>query len=165
VKVYFATPIRGERMRSEIYERIFLVLERKGFKVITPHVLDESGESERGKSDEEIFERDMRLINECDILVAEVSTPSTGVGIEIQQALVKGKRVICLYLSEAKLRVSALVLGNPEIIKVEYTPETLEEKLWEAMVKVEKGLVGCCKCLVRRWLDGALRGVCFERRG
>ncbi len=135
MKIYFAIPMRGERMQKKIYERIFLALERKGFKVITPHVLDESSESESNMSEENIFERDMKHIDECDILVAEVSTPSTGVGIEIQQALVKGKRVICLYLREAKRRVSALVLGNPEIIKVEYTLETLEEKLWETIVK------------------------------
>lgn len=120
-------------MSSETYKKIFLALEKIGCKVATLHVLDESGEAERGMSDEEIFERDMKHIDECDVLVAEVSTPSTGVGIEIQQALCKGKRVICLYLPEAKCRVSALVLGNPKIAKVEYTIGTLEEKLREAL--------------------------------
>lgn len=129
VKVYLAAPMRGERMEGRIYEMIAQILERLNCKVITPHVLDEEGKIERDVSDEEIFERDMRLIEECDVLIAEVSTPSTGVGIEIQRALSNGKHVVCLYLPEAKRRVSALVIGNPQIIKMEYTLENLENKL------------------------------------
>ncbi|MEM4546974.1 MAG: nucleoside 2-deoxyribosyltransferase, partial [Nitrososphaerota archaeon] len=135
MKVYFAAPMRGERKSGEIYRKIFFVLERMGCKVITPHVVDESGRAEEGLSDEEIFERDMKLINECDVLVAEVSTPSIGVGVEIQSALDRGKPVICLYLPEARKGVSALVLGNPNIVKIEYTPDTVEEKLLKVLGK------------------------------
>lgn len=139
LKVYFAAPIRGKRVCGEIYRKIFFALERIGCEVITPHVIDESGRAEEGLSDEEIFERDMRLIDECDVLVAEVSTPSIGVGVEIQSALDRGKRVVCLYLPEARKGVSALVLGNPKIVKIEYTPDTVEEKLWEVLGK----WIGC----------------------
>ncbi len=46
------------------------------------------------------------LIKESDIILAEVSYPSTGVGIELGWAEVFGKRVICVYKSGATVAKS-----------------------------------------------------------
>jgi nucleoside 2-deoxyribosyltransferase len=62
-------------------------------------------------SAEDVYARDVRWITECDFLVAEVSTPSHGVGYEIGYALSLGKRVLCMY--RMGLKVSKMILGNP----------------------------------------------------
>jgi nucleoside 2-deoxyribosyltransferase len=62
-------------------------------------------------SPEEVFQRDTRWIDACDALVAEVSTPSHGVGYEIGYALSKGKPVLCC--SRRGRGVSKMILGNP----------------------------------------------------
>lgn len=62
-------------------------------------------------SAEDVYTRDVRWITECDFLLAEVSTPSHGVGYEIGYALSLGKKVLCLYRKERK--VSKMILGNP----------------------------------------------------
>jgi len=62
-------------------------------------------------SPEDVYARDVRWITECDFLLAEVSTPSHGVGYEIGYALAMGKRVLCLYHKGRK--VSKMILGNP----------------------------------------------------
>ena len=49
--------------------------------------------------------------DESDVLVAEVSTPSHGVGYEIGYALTQNKPVICIYQKGAV--VSKMILGNP----------------------------------------------------
>jgi nucleoside 2-deoxyribosyltransferase len=59
---------------------------------------------------EEVFRRDIDWINGCDALVAEVSTPSHGVGYEIGQALNIGKPVLCCYRKGVK--VSKMITGN-----------------------------------------------------
>ena len=50
-----------------------------------------------------IFSRDIKLIEECDAIVAEVSTPSLGVGYEICYGLQIGKPILCLYKEGIKL--------------------------------------------------------------
>ncbi|MEI7962017.1 MAG: nucleoside 2-deoxyribosyltransferase [archaeon] len=43
-----------------------------------------------------IFDRDVAWIKEADLVVAEVSMPSVGVGYEIGFAESLGKKIICL---------------------------------------------------------------------
>lgn len=61
---------------------------------------------------EEVYARDTAWIMGCDVLVAEVSTPSHGVGYEIGFALSLGKKVLCLHRRGVK--VSKMILGNPD---------------------------------------------------
>ncbi len=58
----------------------------------------------------EIYRRDLRWIEECDALIAEVSTPSHGVGYEIAYALGLSKPVLCCY--KRGVAVSKMILGN-----------------------------------------------------
>ena len=46
----------------------------------------------------------------CEAVVAEVSTPSHGVGYEIALALNLGKPVLCCY--QAGMKVSKMITGN-----------------------------------------------------
>jgi hypothetical protein len=58
----------------------------------------------------EVFLRDISWIDACQALVAEVSTPSHGVGYEIAFALEHNKPVLCCYRRGA--RVSKMITGN-----------------------------------------------------
>ncbi|MBU4491611.1 MAG: hypothetical protein KKD69_04020 [Euryarchaeota archaeon] len=54
--------------------------------------------------------------------------PSIGVGYEICYAVSKGKRVLCLY--KKGTNVSAMVLGNKDLISIPYVnTEDLRENL------------------------------------
>jgi nucleoside 2-deoxyribosyltransferase len=67
-------------------------------------------ELERVVDPQEIYRRDIRWIEECDALIAEVSTPSHGVGYEIAYALGLGKPVLCCY--KRGVPVSKMIVGN-----------------------------------------------------
>jgi nucleoside 2-deoxyribosyltransferase len=58
----------------------------------------------------EIYERDTRWIRGCEAVIAEVSTPSHGVGYEIAYALGIGKPVLCCH--KEGVPVSKMILGN-----------------------------------------------------
>ena len=60
---------------------------------------------------QDVYERDVNWINNCDVLIAEVSVPSHGVGYEIGYALQIGKPVLCIHQKER--RVSKMITGNP----------------------------------------------------
>jgi nucleoside 2-deoxyribosyltransferase len=58
----------------------------------------------------EIYTRDIEWIESCHAMVAEVSTPSHGVGFEISYALSRNKPVLCLHRDG--IRVSKMITGN-----------------------------------------------------
>jgi hypothetical protein len=116
VRIYFAGSIRGGRQDAGIYVDVVAVLERHG-EVLTEHVAT-VGEEEL--SDAEIFARDLEWLSSCDAVVAEVTTPSLGVGYEIGIAQSLGIPVLCLYRPGPQRRLSAMLSGNPGIGVVEY---------------------------------------------
>ena len=63
-----------------------------------PDVMEEARHRRRGM----VYERDVNWIQNCDVLIAEVSVPSHGVGYEIGFALNMGKPVLCLLSGRAQ---------------------------------------------------------------
>jgi nucleoside 2-deoxyribosyltransferase len=126
MKIYFAGSIRGGRDDAELYNKIIEYLKQYG-DVLTEHVgsksLNKMGEKHMTSQD--IHDRDMVWLLEADIIVAEVTTPSLGVGYEIGRALENGKKILCLFRPSSSKRLSAMVEGAPEIINESY--ETFDE--------------------------------------
>ncbi len=116
MKIYFAGSIRGGREDKELYLQLILHLQKKG-DVLTEHVgnpeLTLMGED--GPTDEWIYDRDMEWIQAADVMVAEVSTPSLGVGYEIAMAESLGKPILCLWRSQPDRRLSAMISGDRKV--------------------------------------------------
>jgi nucleoside 2-deoxyribosyltransferase len=125
MKIYFAGSIRGGRNDKELYSQIIKHIQKYG-EVLTEHIgnefLSNSGESLPNTL---IYKRDIDLIREADIFVAEVSTPSLGVGYEIGEAERQEKEMLCLYRISSKNKLSAMISGNNQLKIVSY--ETLED--------------------------------------
>ncbi len=126
MKIYFAGSIRAGRDDQELYHRIIQGLQRHG-QVLTVHVGDPSLTQceDDGPSDPNIYARDMAWLADADLIVAEVSTPSLGVGYELGRAESLGKPILCLYREQDGRRLSAMISGNPNMVVVRY--QTVEE--------------------------------------
>ena len=115
-KIYFAGSIRGGRDDALLYQEIIALLQQHG-EVLTEHVgdtaLTEAGEN--GDSDGAIYRRDMGWLSQADVVVAEVTIPSHGVGYEIGRAEAMDKRVLCLYRETPGKRLSAMLAGAPAL--------------------------------------------------
>jgi len=113
MKIYFAGAIRGGREETDIYNNIITYLSSKA-EVLTEHVgsseLKTIGETNR--SDGEIFLRDMEWLQSADLVIAEVTTPSLGVGYELGIAEKLKIPVLCLYRPIKGKRLSAMISGN-----------------------------------------------------
>ena len=120
MKIYFAGAIRGGRDDAALYLEIVKALRAYG-EVLTEHVaasdLSVLGESQ---DDRWIHDRDLAWLREADCLVAEVTTPSLGVGFEIAKATEWGKRVLCLFRPSAGRVLSALIAGTDLVTVCEY---------------------------------------------
>jgi hypothetical protein len=120
--IYFAGAISGGRADVAHYRGIVEALEADGHRVLAGAVASEDvgahGESLDAVA---IFARDLDWICEADVLVAEVSLPSTGVGYEIAAARYRyGKPVICLYRAAFTKRCSAMIAGDAGVELIEY---------------------------------------------
>ncbi len=112
MKIYFSGSISGGREHEAIYQHLVARLQAQGHHVLSAHVADPVAlEAEKGRSPREVFERDVNWVKECEAMVAEVSTPSLGVGYEYAVAVQLGKPVLCVYRSG--LRMSKMITGNP----------------------------------------------------
>ena len=125
--IYFAGSISGGRDDAGHYRTLVKALEADGHRVLAGAVASETvGAGGEPLDSEAIFERDLRWIEEADLLVAEVSKPSTGVGYEIATARYRHKiPVICLYRPAYTKRCTAMVAGDRGITLVAY--ERLDE--------------------------------------
>jgi nucleoside 2-deoxyribosyltransferase len=120
MKIYFAGSVTGGREDQEFYGQIIKELQDFG-DVLTEHLANQNlsalGES---LTAQQIFQRDMAWLKQADVVVAEVTTPSLGVGYEIGQAESLGKSILCLFRELPGKRVSGMVRGNPQIKALAY---------------------------------------------
>jgi nucleoside 2-deoxyribosyltransferase len=112
MKIYFACSISGGRQDEKIYQKIVQTLLSLDIEVPTAHIAETGIEKiDAHENSQDIYQRDVDWIRESDLLVAEVSTPSHGVGYEIGFALSLEKPVLCLHNQDAV--VSKMITGNP----------------------------------------------------
>lgn len=110
-KVYFAGSIRGGRIDAELYARIIRYIQRTDI-VLTEHIGNpDLNLKEQGKRDVEIYEEDMVWLRESDVVIAECTCPSLGVGYELAYAEKIGKPCHIFY-DRTKTHLSAMLTGN-----------------------------------------------------
>jgi len=131
MKIYFAGAIRGGREDSAFYLELVEQLRPYG-TVLTEHIADEQltslGES---MDDRAIHDRDLAWLKEADCLVAEVTTPSLGVGFEIGKATEWDLRVLCLFRPNTGRALSALIAGSDRLTVREYQDASQVKKIFD----------------------------------
>ena len=133
--IYFSGSITGGRGDVARYREIIQALEADGHRVLAGAVAAEDvGSGGEAIPRREIYERDIRWLEEADLVVAEVSLPSHGVGYEIAYA--RHRREIPVICVTTK-RCSAMIEGDPGIELIVYDAvESLLPRLLESIRRV-----------------------------
>uniref|UniRef100_A0A3B5L494 2'-deoxynucleoside 5'-phosphate N-hydrolase 1 n=1 Tax=Xiphophorus couchianus TaxID=32473 RepID=A0A3B5L494_9TELE len=83
--------------------------------------------------DRAIHDRDLAWLQQSDVVVAEVTQPSLGVGYELGRAVdMKEKKVLCLFRPSSGRALSAMIRGATDgrrLLVVDYSEEQLEAVL------------------------------------
>lgn len=121
MNIYFAASISGGRQQADIYPIIIHDLRQYG-RILSEFVGDSKTTKmgNRELTPEQVYQRDMALIDVAQVVVAEVTVPSLGVGVEIAYAGYSGKPVLALYQPAAGRRLSAMIAGDHNVTVVEY---------------------------------------------
>lgn len=125
MNIYFCGSISGGRQDALTYVELINYLKKFG-RVLTDHIAKQDILTEDGNKDPKfVFQRDMNWLAQADVVVAEVSAPSLGVGYEVAAGINLGKKTLCLYKPGQTKRLSFMIKGNPAIAVKEYN--TLDE--------------------------------------
>jgi len=132
-KVYFAGSIRGGRQDADLYQRIIEYIQRKHI-VLTEHVGDLSKSKTEGLPNQEvaIYEPDTAWLRESDVVIAECSTPSLGVGYELAYAEAHGIPVHVFY-NKPRANLSAMITGDKYF---QIHPYKAEEEIYPILDEV-----------------------------
>ncbi|KAF7646971.1 hypothetical protein LDENG_00179510 [Lucifuga dentata] len=137
MKIYFCGSIRGGRQDVQLYRKIVDKLQSYG-TVLTEHVsstqLTEKGEDVTSAGDKFIHDRDVDWLRQSDVVVAEVTQPSLGVGYELGRAVDMKKKIFCLFRPSSGRTLSAMIRGahDGELFLVrDYSEDEAEDVLDE----------------------------------
>ena len=134
MKVYFAGSIRGGRADAALYRRMIAHIQKTDL-VLTEHVgalqLAES------PSDAAIYAQDTAWLREAELLIAECSCPSLGVGYELAYAEALGKSVHIFY-DRTRTALSAMLTGNPAFHLHPYEHQEEIEALLDEILREER---------------------------
>ena len=117
MKIYLACTVRGDRGGVAAGRAICERLQRAGHEVLTTHLLADNVEAAESRlTERDVFARDLDWLTHCDVLVAEASGSSYGVGFEVGYVLgrapTSGQRVVLLYDRGRRDAISRLITGN-----------------------------------------------------
>ncbi len=111
-KVYFAGSIRGGQNDTVLYHEIISYINQTD-SVLTEHVGDvhRSIQEQSRDKDSLIYEQDTTWLRDCDIVIAECTHPSLGVGYELAYAEKYNKPTYIFYRNKDTM-LSAMLKGD-----------------------------------------------------
>src|SRR5215831_11660105 len=114
MKIYFGFTVAGDRSSITTAKAIVALLEAMGHVVLTKHLVDDDAwEKDRLITAQQVYQRDLRWLTECDCLMAEVSGSSFGLGFETGYLLgATDKDVVLFYRRDVESKISLLITGN-----------------------------------------------------
>ncbi len=131
MKIYFTATISGRKIYKKNFETIVREIKKMGYTVIADHIL-KTDPKERLK---ETLEERKRMVGKIeswiknsDIMVTEVSYPSTNVGYEISKALDEEKPVLALHV-EGKCPFLLLGVKSDKLRMASYNLSNIREVL------------------------------------
>jgi len=122
MKIYYATSISGEQTEDSEKTNTILIDYLKYFgEVLTEHFSNPEikGKGETELSNKAIHDRDISWLLSADVIIAEVSNASLGVGYEIGRAVEHNKKILCLR-KKSNNRLSAMISGCKKLTLKEY---------------------------------------------
>lgn len=128
--IYLAASTSKLEQNKKRLEKIISVFEKLGHTLAESWVVDKIKGKKNSYTPNELLLRNQQLVQECDLVVVEMSVPSFGVGYQFGQALAHRKHVLCLYPDDMpEQKLSDIVRGlNSSLLDLKlYNLKNLEK--------------------------------------
>lgn len=136
--VYCAGAIKGDVTYQNYYKEIISIV--KSFNHTAISELNKEFKEQEVISDKKIYERDINWLKESDIMIAEVSGPSLGVGYEIAYALNVIKIPVLALLYTGVKKISSIISGCTSelfILREYNSPDEIKKHIEEFLIKYQ----------------------------
>jgi len=113
MKIYFGFTVAGDRSSVVAARRIVELVDQMGHEVLTRHLIEDNAwEADRLITPNEVYLRDMKWLEQCDLFMAEVSGSSFGLGFETGYLLgATATKVVLFYRRDVETKISLLITG------------------------------------------------------
>lgn len=134
-KVYFSGSIRGGRADVNLYHDVIEHIQKTDI-VLTEQVGDAAHDvtEKEFSREEKIYLKDTKWLRECDLVIAECTCPSLGVGYELAYAEKYNKPVYVFY-RPSQTNLSAMIKGDAYFHVIPY--ETKDEIIAQVTALLE----------------------------
>jgi 2'-deoxynucleoside 5'-phosphate N-hydrolase len=112
--IYCAGPIKGDLTYQKFYKDIIEIVLELGHTPLSE--LNPDFKSTIPLTDKQIYSRDIKWIDRSNIMIAEVSGPSLGVGFEIAYAVFKKQIPVLGVANKKAVKVSSMILGCDSVL-------------------------------------------------
>ena len=113
--------------------KIVELVDEMGHEVLTRHLIEDNAwEADRLITPKEVYLRDMKWLEQCDLFMAEVSGSSFGLGFETGYLLgATAKKVVLFYRRDVETKISLLITGitHPNCRLAPYS-DVSEVEIW-----------------------------------
>ncbi len=139
VQVYLSAPIIHNDLRKDDFCTVAMkAAEDKGITVFAPQFLDPA-------EPHIIYKRDVDNVLKSDFLIAEISNPSLGVGMEIMLSIEHLKPVLLFYNGDIR-RLSKMVRGAVGTVLFEYDLLDDVDKILRRLNLENLIVLNCVQC-------------------
>ena len=133
VKIYFGFTVAGDRSAVTVARKIVDILVEMRHEVLTRHLVEDNAwDADRRITPQEVYLRDMKWLEQCDLFMAEVSGSSFGLGFETGYLLgATTKKTVLFYRKDVESKISLLITGisHPNCRLVPYSSVD-EVEMW-----------------------------------
>ena len=113
MQIYFGFTVAGDRSAVMVAKATVAILEEMHHGVLTRHLVEDNAwEADRSITPKEVYLRDMKWLQQCDMFIAEVSGSSFGLGFETGYLLgATSKKVVLFFRRDVESKISLLITG------------------------------------------------------
>jgi hypothetical protein len=136
MKIFFDASFSGKKEFGEDYRLIFEQLKKDGHQIVASPVMEAEAEDQLKKGVRAAGNFYLQLITamkKADVVVLEVTYPSTRIGHEIALALQYSKPVVALHLKDMAKNPLITSITNEKLQLTEYTKDSMQETLEDTL--------------------------------
>lgn len=124
MKIYLGAAVTAGRKYYPQLKQMEKILIGLGHKV-TGGVLKKEVAAESRAEAKKVYQREIKLVSEADLVIAEVTLPSWGTAFLMEYALNEGKPVLALFYKDNDHDLPLMIKGHPELYLEHYDEDNL----------------------------------------
>ena len=156
MKIYFGAAVSLERdSYLPLYKKIVKEIEKLGHEVLSKHVIDPSIDPTGGLKPSKLFAREVKRVEQADVMVAEITAPSWGTALLMEKALDKNIPVLALFYKDNSHELPTMIAGHDELYVASYTKGNIKSVLKKNLIHFKQQQQSTGKLVVIDGADGA----------